>query len=101
MEDLFSGDQQSAENPLVSALRGRGWVPARRLAILMGINDRQVRAYAEQAQGEILSGQQGYRLIEGANLDDVDHASAWLISQGKKMIRRALDIKRRAHRAIA
>jgi hypothetical protein len=90
----------NAENPLVSALRGQGWVTAKRLSFHLGTGDRELRAMAEASRGEIISGQKGYKLSAEATLDEIDHAANWLISQGKKMLERGIEIRRKAHQQI-
>lgn len=80
----------------------RGWVFARQLREEFGYNDRALRAVAAASDGRVLSGQKGYRLLDGeAALEDAHHAAAWLESQGREMIHRATAIRRRAHRLLA
>ena len=86
---------------LIAWLRGRGWVTARVIEAELRIDERKLRALAEHSDGEILSGPgcPGYRVFDGAaTFDDADRAATRLVSQGKKMIRRAISIRRRAHR---
>lgn len=84
-----------------SWLAGRGWISARQIEAACGLCDRTVRAYAEQSDGRILSGQRGYRLNDAtATPDEVAHSSGWLIAQGKKMIRRGLAQQRVHHRQL-
>jgi hypothetical protein len=97
---LFLTSSNAVENPLVSALRGQGWVTAKRLSFHLGTSDRLLRAFAEQSQGEIISGQKGYKLSAEATLEEIDHAANWLISQGKKMLERGIEIRRRAHQKL-
>jgi hypothetical protein len=97
---LFLTSSNAVENPLVSALRGQGWVTARRLTFHLGACDRELRALAEASRGEIISGQKGYKLSAEATLEEIDHAANWLISQGKKMLERGIEIRRRAHQKL-
>ena len=60
-------------------------------------NRRFVRALAEAAGAEIISGQRGYKWIGNATSEEVNHAASWLESQAKKMSERACAIRRRAH----
>ncbi len=86
--------------PLIKCLRGRGWITARQLYRLLGFNDRKVRAIAAASEGQIISGQLGYKLTLEATLEEVQHAEAWLHSQSKQMDQRALEIRRVYHRKI-
>ena len=98
---LFSRISSNTEvNPLVSALRGQGWRTARHLSFHLGTSDRELRAMAEASEGEIISGQKGYKLSAEATIEEIDHAANWLISQGKKMLERGIEIRRRAHQKI-
>lgn len=63
-------------------------------------NRRFVRALAEAASPEIISGQLGYKWIGHATADEVHHAAGWLEAQAKKMGDRACAIRRRAHQRI-
>ena len=69
------------------------WYQARELKALLHISDRRLRQLAEFSRGQIVSGQLGYRLTRCASVDEIDHAEAWLISQGRKMIDRAREIR--------
>lgn len=91
-----SGDQVGA---LCAYLTGKGWVKAAKIEAETEINERLVRRLAEKSDGQILSGQKGYRLFDASvSLEEADHAANWLISQGKTMIRRGVSIRRRFHR---
>ena len=81
-------------------LAGRGWVNARQISQDKGWSDRLIRKLAEMSEGQILGAQAGYRLTVEADVEDIDHAANQLISQGKKMIQRALRIRRLAHSKI-
>jgi len=79
-------------------LRGRGWVAAREIETVLGIDDRKLRAIGEHAGGRLLTGQKGHRLNdETATAEEVDRSALWKISQGKKMIRRGIAEKRHHH----
>jgi hypothetical protein len=60
-------------------------------------NKRFIRALAEAAVPEILSGQLGYKWIGHATPEEVNHAANWLESQAGKMTSRAIAIRHRAH----
>lgn len=83
---------------LCRRLKDTGWVYARQLRDRYDYNERTLRAIANASEGRILSGQKGYRLLDGdTTIEEVEHASSWLISQGKEMIRRGNAINRRYH----
>ena len=60
-------------------------------------NKRFVRALAEAAGAEVISGQRGYKWIGDATAEEINHAASWLESQARKMTERAIGIRRRAH----
>ena len=87
---------------LEELLRGAGcWMTARDIIQTCGarLHDRDVRELAS-ASGWILSGQRGYRHMSHATTEECDHAAAWLVSQGKKMIKRGLLLRRNAHKNL-
>jgi len=85
---------------LCATLKGRGWVYARDLAATSAtLDDRKLRAIANASDGRIISGQKGYRLLDGsAAIEDADRSATWLESQARQMLRRAAQIRRRLHR---
>lgn len=60
-------------------------------------NRRYLRALAEAASPELLSGQRGYKWIGHATAEEVNHAAGWLEAQARKMAERACSYRRRAH----
>lgn len=60
-------------------------------------NRRFIRALAEAASPEVISGQRGYKWIGNGTAEEIGHASNWLEAQAKKMADRAGAIRRRAH----
>ncbi|MEJ0091828.1 MAG: hypothetical protein WDM80_19025 [Limisphaerales bacterium] len=58
-------------------------------------DDMQKRLLRELAAASewIISGQMGYKHIEHASPEENAHASNWLISQGKKTIKRGIAIR--------
>ena len=93
----------AAVGDFVEFLKGQsGWVSSPEILAGLGRNDgesqrRILRAWAEGAEGEVLSGQKGYCHITRATAEEIHHAASWLESQGKKMLGRGLAIRRRAH----
>ena len=84
-----------------AALRGRGWIRSKMLMPLVGLTDRQLRSEAEASNGEIVTSNKGYCLLSECGIDDIVHASNRLISQGKKMIRRGIQLQNRARGRVA
>jgi hypothetical protein len=83
-------------------LAKRGWLTAAEIIAASGseLNDRAVRALASLASPDVISGQRGYRHIQHATAEEINHAAAWLESQGAAMIDRACAIRRRAHQLV-
>lgn len=86
---------------LLSFLRGRGWTAGGDLVRLLGWPERRVRAAAEAARGEILSGpgSPGYILTREANANEREAIVSALRSQARRMIGRSLAISRVHHAA--
>lgn len=84
---------------MVAALRSNGWQTAKALGARKEADKRILRAIAEASDGQIISGQKGYKLTLECTLEEVGQAG-WLKSQGKKMIQRWLAIQRVYHRAL-
>ena len=85
---------------LADALQHRGWVRAKTLQAEHGWSDRACRAAAEAADGQVISGNEGYCLLGEATADEIRTAAARLESQARHMLRRALRIRTRAHRRL-
>jgi len=91
---------------LVQMLRRHGsWLTAKELLTLISLEDtdsnrRLVRAWAEAAQDELITGQQGYRHIECATSEEIHHFCSWMDSQGNKMKLRAARTRARAHKLV-
>lgn len=91
---------------LVQTLKDRGgWLSAAQILERWQTPDtdhnrRFVRALAEAAVPEVISGQLGYKWIGHASPEESSHAAGWLESQAKKMSDRACAIRRRAHELI-
>ena len=77
---------------LVDALGHGQWSTAMVLSVVLDTNERALRDVASQSRGQIISGQQGYKLTGHATAVEVNEARRWLISQGDRMIQRARDI---------
>ena len=75
------------------------WLTARQIiASCMGhLHDRDVRELAS-ASGNIIVGQRGYKAIEHATPEEINHCCSWLESQAKKMSERACRLRSNAHK---
>ena len=83
---------------LETLLKGAGvWMTARDIIQTCGAKllDRDVRELAS-ASGWVISGQRGYKSMHHATIEEVDHAANWMVSQGKKMIKRGMLLRRNA-----
>jgi hypothetical protein len=78
---------------LLAILSDGHWYKASEIARLMASNDRLIRRLADLSDGQIISGQYGYKLTRFATNEEIDHAEAWLLSQAKHMQQRALEIR--------
>lgn len=86
---------------LIAQLRGKDWQTAKDLGCRSESDKRVLRALAEASDGQIISGQKGYKLTLEATLPEIDAAAAWLKHQGEAMIRRYSEIQRVRHRHFA
>lgn len=82
---------------MIQALRGNDWQRAAELGARNERDKRNLRAIAEASEGQIISGQKGYKLTLEATPEDLN-AAGWLKSQGDKMRGRWLKIQRVWHR---
>jgi len=74
------------------------WTTAAQVRACLGWNDRHIRAAAEAADGAVLSGpgSPGYKLTANATPEDMG-VVATLESQAKRMLARAVAIRRMWH----
>jgi hypothetical protein len=77
-----------------------GHLTRKRFAELEGWTERDVRALAEAAGDKVVRGQKGFCLFDAATIAEALDAAQDQISQGKKMIRYGLALKRRLHGRI-
>jgi len=103
LPDLFTlPDASVSVGWLETMLRNAGrWMTAREIVLAARgtVSDRLIREMASSSDW-IISGQKGYKHVDIASTDETVHASNWLVSQGKWMIKRGLRIRRNAHRRI-
>jgi len=99
---LFRGPEADPRlGEFYSYLDARGdWTTARQVRRDMGWCDRTCRRLAEESEGQILSGQGGYKLTRLATPEECDRAVTWLRSQAKKMFRRSIRIQRVHHQRL-
>jgi hypothetical protein len=72
------------------------------LETALNLSDRKIRQLAEAARGAIVSGpgSPGYCHIDHCPTEKLSHIADTLLSQGRAMIRRALQTRRLAHARI-
>lgn len=94
-------ERASQQQTRVMALLSDGeWHTARSVCgLLVGITDRALRQIAEDSNGEIISGQLGYRLTKFATRKELNHAERWLLSQARHMQERVIQIRRARNRS--
>ena len=92
----------AADAAMLVALLGveRRWMTSAELACALCWTDRRIRAAAEAADGKVLSGpgSPGYKLTADATPDEMGRSVATLESQARRMLARAVAIRRRWHR---
>lgn len=81
---------------------GKDWMTAAELLGLLlrpATDDgrRWIRELASKSE-RIISGQKGYKHIERATAEEINHACNWMESQAKKMGERASALRRNAHK---
>ncbi len=89
---LFADANASAICALLS--RSPDWLTASELLARLHLpnteaNRRMVRHCAEDLGDELISGQHGYKHVDTASPDEVEHFCRWMDSQGDKMKTRA------------
>ena len=80
----------------------RDWKTAKQIKADLGFNERKVRQLAEQSDNRIVSGPgcPGYRHFRHCTCEEITRAADKLLSQGRRMMRRAIRLKNLAHQAI-
>lgn len=76
------------------------WVSGATLFERYNWNERTIRALANAASPEVISGQLGYKHIQHSTEEEVHHFCSWMESQAKKMMARSLAVRRRAHQLV-
>lgn len=81
---------------------GKCWMSARDIMLTTAgrVIDREIRQLASDCP-RIITGQKGYKHLAHATPEEINHAANWLVSQGKKMIKRGIAIRSQAHKIFA
>lgn len=95
--ELFQKPTPADLAKLESALTVGVWLSAKQLSQLTGLNDREIRHLAQNSDGRIITGNNGYKLIAHATVLEVNECTNRLRSQAKRMIGRVIQIQRRYH----
>lgn len=108
--DLFSFANRAAIAPEPTidlrsylASRPNDWRTRAQICGDLHCNERAVREAAEALGSEIVRGQEGFKLTQNLSREDLGaakQASDAFLSQGKRMIRYALALKRKLHQRI-
>lgn len=83
-----------------SALMEMGVIHADRFREMFGWDERTCRAIAAASEGHILGTNGGYVLTEQATPEEFDAANGRIYSQGRKMLRRAIQERRVRHQLV-
>lgn len=104
--ELFSPPREAGDAEvrwLENVLKdGRDWLTAAEILGLVAKpptedNKRWVRSLASRS-GWVISGQKGYKHIEQANTEEIDHCANMLESQARELSHRSGTIRRNAHK---
>lgn len=85
-------------------LRLCGWQTRRQLSDSLGWSERKIRDVAESMGSAVVRGQRGFKLTAELERDDLSaaaQAADAALSQGKRMIRYGLALKRQLHAQIS
>ncbi len=91
---------------LLGILTYQGWMTASQVAAMASMHwgmtwsERKVRAVANASCGQVISGQDGYKLTLQATIEEIQQASGWLRSQADAMRQRSIEIERVYHRKL-
>lgn len=101
LTDYTRPADQDEVSRLVQLLAAAGtWLTAREIRDQIGWSDRKVREIASQSQGQIISGNSGYKHNRHATPEELNEFYGRMVSQGKEMIKRAILAKRTHHQLI-
>lgn len=93
---LFTITEQDSilNKAFLLSLEDGQWHRGRQLCAQLDTDERTIRALADASGGAVISSSAGYKLLRAATNDEIDHAEARLISQGRKMIERAAQYRK-------
>lgn len=80
----------------------QGWFTAAEILTHWGLkvdegNRRWLRRLASDGEPSIIGGQNGYRHIDHATIEEISHCANFLESQATEMLRRSISIRLQAH----
>jgi hypothetical protein len=87
-------------NPVLDAMLydfPKDWIPASRIAECKGIDEREVRVQVAASDGRIISGDRGYKLMDFATIEEINHYSRRMIAHGRAEVRKGIRALRRYH----
>jgi hypothetical protein len=99
----FDQTPASEQEELKVRLGLHGWQTRKQLSLALGWPERQIRDVAESMGAEIVRGQKGFKLTKNITRDDLPaalQASDAAISQGKRMIRYGIALRKKLHQII-
>lgn len=101
--DLFAEQVNCDLDHLRARLQQTGWQTRSQLSEHFGWSERYIRDLAEALGPEIVRGQAGFKLTSQLTRDELplgQQASDAFISQGKKMLRYGLALRRKLHEKL-
>ena len=98
--DQVKEPSEEMVHQFIGHLAVSGWQTRRQLTQALAVSARRVRALAEAAGVEVVRGPKGFACFENVDADEARHCAEIAISQGKKMIRWGVAVKRRVHQRI-
>ena len=81
-------------------LHASGWLTRKQIRVLLGWDERHIRAVAEAAGDDIVRGPMGFCLFADASSDDIQAAAAICETQSTKMASYALALRVKLHGRI-
>ncbi|ODU25010.1 MAG: hypothetical protein ABS95_01135 [Verrucomicrobia bacterium SCN 57-15] len=95
------GADQKDIDRFVEILRvNMGWMTARQIKLRTGWCDRKCRALAAASDGQIISGNNGYKHTLHASADEFHEFYGRMTHQGKEMLARAERARRIHHKKV-
>lgn len=89
---------------LRSHLAGTGWQTRAQITRALGWTERQLRSAAESLGPDLVRGQAGFKLTSRLDREDLPlatQAADAFVSQGKRMIRHGLALRKRLHTLLS